>query len=127
MSGLVILSAPPSGRRKELTRWIRKVGQGAAQLAQEAACDPKPDGELVIAMAWLANDLAAVAEAAADFVDHGKCELDEAPDGFARIDEMRRLLRVGIGVFGDSTARTFVAASIAERMEREVAQSDGSA
>jgi hypothetical protein len=127
MSCLTVLAAPASGRAKELTHWIRRISQGAAQLAQEAAGDPDPDVELLIALAWLVVDLAAISEAAADFMDFGACEINEAANGFERIDEMRRLLRVGSGVFGDSTAHTLLAASIAERIDRESREPEGEA
>jgi hypothetical protein len=119
MVGLAILPAPATGGREELVRWIRKVCQGASQLAHEAACDSSPDPDLLIAMAWLATDLAAIAEAAADYIEQGWCELNESPDGAERIDEVRRLLRVKSRAIGDSQARQYVAAAIAERMVRE--------
>jgi len=122
VTGLAILSAPDSGYREDLARWIRNVSQGAAQLAQEAASDPEPDARLMAALAWLATDLAAICEAAADYVEHGECELDEDPDGAERLGEMRRLLRVGTAALGDSPERRFVAPAIGERMARDTGE-----
>jgi hypothetical protein len=117
VSGLAILAAPESGRREDLARWIRTVSRGAAQLAQEAASEP--GARLLVALAWLATDLAAICEAAANYVEDGECELEEDSDGGERVDEMRRLLEVGSGALGDSAESAFVRANIAKRLALE--------
>jgi hypothetical protein len=69
-------------------------------------------------VAWLTTDLAIICEAAADYVEHGECELEEDPDGAERLEEMSRLLRVGTNALGGAPGRRFVADLIGERMAR---------
>jgi len=120
MSGLTILPASDSKHPDDLARWLRVVSQGSVQLLQEVASWDEPDSTIVAASAWLATDLAALAEATADYLETGSFELFEYTGGDERLEAMASLLSVGTLALGDSEARRFVAAAIAERMEREV-------
>src|SRR5262245_31144861 len=46
--GLTILADPPSKLSADLARWLRDVGQGAAEPVQEAACHPEAERKIVV-------------------------------------------------------------------------------
>jgi hypothetical protein len=119
MAGLTVLPAPASKHPHEMARWLRIVGEGSGQLLREIACWDESDSTITAASAWLATDLAALIDASADYLETGSFELYECSGGDERLEAMASLLGVGALALGDSEARQFVAAAIAERMERE--------
>jgi len=118
MVALTILPVPASMDPADMARWLRVVAEGSGQLLREIACWDAPDSAITAAAAWLATDLAALIEASANYLEAGSFELFEHSAGDERVDAMQALLSVGTLALGDSEARRFVGAAIAERMER---------